>query len=374
MGILNKWKLRAEMKGNIEIVRALARVTSVPSLTETELAEVWVHNRYNVRVRARHILFPVASNACPTQRETLRRKAEVIQARAANGEDFATLARLYGSDPTVPHGGDLGFFGVERMVPSFEQAAFALQPGQVSPVVETPFGYHVIRVEERKHVAMDDREGFRRFLFARVQEEAVEKYLAHLESSACLELQAGAEVVLREMVQQPVKWLQGRAAKRTLVRYRGGKLTAGDLAPVIYGAHPEHLVKVAIASDEALQMILRRETARHLLAADARASKNRSRAIRGNWTTFSHNHIGSAPGAKLLWMADFLYSRKSLEEVLKPTMDDMRVEYFDALSQGRTWKARWVRARGTWAFFSAACRMTVDSVGKAVMWIWRLPD
>lgn len=79
-----------------------------------------------------------------------RTKAEDIARRAKAGEDFTALAKEFSDDPSKDEGGDLGFFGRGQMVKAFEDAAFNLQPGQVSDVVESPFGYHVIKVEERK--------------------------------------------------------------------------------------------------------------------------------------------------------------------------------------------------------------------------------
>lgn len=78
-----------------------------------------------------------------------REKAEDIMKRAKAGEDFATLAKDNSTDGSKDEGGDLGWFGRGRMVKPFEDAAFALQPGQISDVVESQFGYHVIKVEER---------------------------------------------------------------------------------------------------------------------------------------------------------------------------------------------------------------------------------
>src|SRR4029450_5651220 len=73
-----------------------------------------------------------------------------ILARARAREDFATLAKESSEDPgSAPKGGDLGTFGRGQMVPAFEQAAFALKPGEVSGIVETPFGFHIIKVTER---------------------------------------------------------------------------------------------------------------------------------------------------------------------------------------------------------------------------------
>src|SRR5690606_41274269 len=76
---------------------------------------------------------------------------EALRERTLAGEAFATLARQYSDDvASGRRGGDLGFFGLGRMVPPFNDAAFALQnPGDISDVVETQFGYHLIRLEER---------------------------------------------------------------------------------------------------------------------------------------------------------------------------------------------------------------------------------
>ena len=77
-------------------------------------------------------------------------KAEAAHQRAVAGEDFAELAKELSEGPSGPNGGDLGFFEKQRMAPAFADAAFALEPGEISPVIKTQFGYHVIKVEERR--------------------------------------------------------------------------------------------------------------------------------------------------------------------------------------------------------------------------------
>jgi alanyl-tRNA synthetase len=99
-------------------------------------------------VRARHVLLQPAADATPEELEQLRARAEQVRQRAAAGEDFETLVREYTTDSmTREQGGDLGYFAHGRMVPSFEQAVANMKLGEVSPVVETSFGYHVIKLE-----------------------------------------------------------------------------------------------------------------------------------------------------------------------------------------------------------------------------------
>jgi len=99
-------------------------------------------------VRASHILisYAGAERATSTRsKDEARELAQDIEKKAKAGEDFGELAKAYSDCPTADKGGDLGFFKKGRMVKPFEDATFALEPGQVSGVVETKFGYHIIK-------------------------------------------------------------------------------------------------------------------------------------------------------------------------------------------------------------------------------------
>lgn len=123
------------------------------------------------RVRARHILLRHSSEASAEELAVLKRKIEAIRERIVKGEDFAKVATEESEDPgTKQQGGDLGFFTHEQMVPEFAKAAFALAVGEVSQPVETNFGYHLIRVEEKIPASVQ--------LFEEVQNELAKEKLA----------------------------------------------------------------------------------------------------------------------------------------------------------------------------------------------------
>jgi peptidyl-prolyl cis-trans isomerase C len=143
-------------------------------------------------VKASHILLGVDQKASAEEKKTAREKAEKLRKELAGGADFAKLAKENSTCPSSKQGGDLGSFGKGQMVPAFEKAAFALKPDEISDVVETQFGYHIIKLTE-KHPAekVDFKEAKPRideFLKNQKIGVAVNDYLTEARKTAKIEL------------------------------------------------------------------------------------------------------------------------------------------------------------------------------------------
>lgn len=123
------------------------------------------------QVHARHILFRLAPDASAEDKEKVKQKAAAVLAQAKGGADFAELAKQNSEDSSASQGGDLGLFPRGRMVPAFEQAAFALEPGQVSELVETNFGIHIIKVETKQAAGPEPLDQVRPRISSQLQRE-----------------------------------------------------------------------------------------------------------------------------------------------------------------------------------------------------------
>ena len=149
-------QLRADTAQTIAVnVMLKSELEPKVAVTEADSKKFYEENKPRFHqddsVHASHILIRTPEQADAAAKAKARAQADDLLAQAKKGADFAGLAKQFSQDPgSAPNGGDLGFFSKGQMVPAFEQAAFSLEPGQTSGVVETPFGYHIIRVSETK--------------------------------------------------------------------------------------------------------------------------------------------------------------------------------------------------------------------------------
>jgi parvulin-like peptidyl-prolyl isomerase len=149
-------------------------------ISDADLEQYYDDNRDRLtlpeQVRVRHILITWKPLGKTDDRAYIRESMNPILERARAGEDFAALAQEYSDDyATRQSGGDTGFFHRGQMAPEFEAAAFALQPGEISDVVETSFGVHIIRLEERQDEELLPLDDVREQLLDYVRNELAEQ-------------------------------------------------------------------------------------------------------------------------------------------------------------------------------------------------------
>jgi len=133
---------------------------------------------------ARHILIEAKEGDSPALQKEKSAKAEDVLKLARDGADFTELAKKYSEGPTKTSGGDLGFFEKGSMVPEFDAAVFAMKPGQISDVIKTRFGYHIIQLEEVKPATTRKLEDVRQSIVKTLQKKEAENIAFQVANSA----------------------------------------------------------------------------------------------------------------------------------------------------------------------------------------------
>jgi len=172
---------------------------------------------------ARHILFLVPQGATPGQTDSIRKVAEGVRAQVTPS-NFTAMATKYTQEPGgAQRGGDLGVFPKGAMVPQFEQAVGALKPGQVSPLVKTQFGYHIIRRSTYPEVAPEVAQR----LNGPALQAADSGYIAKLEASGNIQFQPNAVATIKDAA----KDLDAHRADKTVIATsKAGDFTVSRLA------------------------------------------------------------------------------------------------------------------------------------------------
>ena len=149
-------QMKADARRDIAISKLIeGEIASKVALKPSQVEDFYKNNpeqfQQPEQVRASHILITVPENADATAKAQAKAKAQKVLNDVKAGKDFAALAREHSQDPgSKVNGGDLGFFAQGQMVGPFNDVAFSLKPGATSDLVETQFGFHIIRVAERK--------------------------------------------------------------------------------------------------------------------------------------------------------------------------------------------------------------------------------
>jgi peptidyl-prolyl cis-trans isomerase D len=217
-------------KRNILYVRFVPRdYVAEVKVTDQEIEEFYQLRQENYRepkkVRARHILFRISEKAKTAEiQETLDKAKEVLEL-ARKGDNFAELARKYSEDSTAAKGGDLGYFKSGDMVKPFADSAFSLQKGEISDLVRTRFGIHIIKVEDIKEESVQPLAQVKGAVLKSLQEDR----------SREIALQRAESFIDRS---RALDDLQKAAAEEGLEVKESGLFAAAEPIPQL-GRHPE---------------------------------------------------------------------------------------------------------------------------------------
>jgi peptidyl-prolyl cis-trans isomerase C len=191
-------QLRAQARISLEVSKFLeAEVASRVAVTDGEIDAFYKQNldrfKQGETVHARHILIGMPQNPPPETKKQARQAAQAVMAQLKRGVPFEDVAKKVSSDTgSAKNGGDLGFFPKGQMTPAFEQAAFALKPGQTSGLVETPFGFHIIRVVERRDARtapFEEVSGqIKEFLTQGQREKKLDDFVTQIKTKAKIEI------------------------------------------------------------------------------------------------------------------------------------------------------------------------------------------
>lgn len=201
------------------------------TISDERIEEYYILNRESEfsipeEISARHILKKLDRDADEETRTAAREALEGALKQLETGADFAELAAGLSEDSTADTGGELGRFGRGSMVPAFDRAAFALDAGQISEIVETRFGLHIIRVDSRQEAG------------SRSLEDARDEIAAKLRSGVAADEAFDTAATDAEEIHEGESTFEQLAVRRSLEIGRTELITRGDIVPEL-GAAPD---------------------------------------------------------------------------------------------------------------------------------------
>jgi peptidyl-prolyl cis-trans isomerase C len=191
-------QLKLQSRTSLEVAKVIdTEVNSKVVVSDPDVKGFYDQNpdrfKQGDSVHAAHILIGVPPNATAEQKSEAKTKADTVLKTIRAGGDFATLARANSTDTgSAQNGGDLGFFPKGQMTPAFEEAAFKTKPGTTSALVETPFGFHIIKVIEKQSaglVPLEQAKGqIQEFLEDQGREKQTQAFVASLKAKGKVEI------------------------------------------------------------------------------------------------------------------------------------------------------------------------------------------
>ena len=189
-------KYRESLKQQITLSKVLnSEVRNKIKVNEKEIINYYEKNKKKFlkpkQLRVYHIIFVVKNKKDTFEPRKQKKKALRVLKLAKQGRDFEELARTYSEGPSKDTGGDLGWIKKGAMVPSFEKAAFSLRKGEISDLVKTEYGYHIIKVEGRREAKnrslTEARDKIQEILFKKKYDDKYNKWMAELKKNSFIE-------------------------------------------------------------------------------------------------------------------------------------------------------------------------------------------
>jgi peptidyl-prolyl cis-trans isomerase C len=191
-------QVKAQTKSSIEVAKVIdAEINSKVNVTDQDADAFYNGNLERFKqgdtVHAAHILYGISPQATPEQKAEAKAKAQAALKKLRAGADFAALAKAESQDPgSAPNGGDLGFFPKGQMTPVFEQAAFTLKKGATSGVIETPFGFHIIKVIDKRGPRTaplaEVKDQIEQFLTQQQREQKLEVFVGQIKAKGKIQI------------------------------------------------------------------------------------------------------------------------------------------------------------------------------------------
>lgn len=287
---------------------------------ETKLRE-WYDQNVGEEVSARHILIAVPPTAPDSVRQTARAKADSLLKEVKAGADFAALAETHSDDEgSARKGGSLGYFGRGQMVETFDRAVFGTAEGETAPeVVETQFGYHIIKVDDRRKRSFEElREEIEEQLAIPGRQQAEQAYITRMMENSGIEFfEENVDRLIALVDQNPPVGPTAEERKLDLATYQGGAVKLGEIWD-LFQLLPEGNRR-SIASLDQANMItaLSSVVQRRLLLGRAREGKT---------------EIDSVRQGQLDERVDQLYAEAYLNEAAQSRLevaDAMVQQYYD---------------------------------------------
>lgn len=218
---------------------------------------------------ARHILFlfPQGAPVTPAMKDSIRKRAESVRAQVT-AANFADMAKKYSQDNTASRGGDLGVFPRTAMVKPFADAVAALKPGEISGIVETQYGYHIVQRE-----TWDQAKGaYLQQAGGRSRQVAESTYIADAQKVANAKLKPDAAATVKAVAKDPIGH---RNDKTVLATYTGGELTASRIALFLLGNSQSARLaqQIQSAPDSLVNQFVLNQTQREVLLRRADSAK-----------------------------------------------------------------------------------------------------